>query len=252
LGSRNGTFVDGRRLAAGATIPLERGNAIAFGDPSKAWLVHDDLPPEACARDGRTNMLIFAQHGLLVLPEPSRPIVTIFCDPQSGWIAEVMGEPRNVIDGQLITEAGMTWQLHLPMFLETTQEFTAGKAFLGLLSLVFRVGSDRDAIEVLAYHNREQIFASTRAFNNLLLSLAERRLQDLASGARSRDEVGWISVDELCQRLDVDENRLAVDIHRARKEFANSEIINAANIIERRRSTRQLRLGVQRVEVVRI
>src|SRR3954471_21388385 len=37
LGSRNGTILDGRRLAAGERIAIVRGAVIAFGDAGNAW-----------------------------------------------------------------------------------------------------------------------------------------------------------------------------------------------------------------------
>jgi hypothetical protein len=43
---------------------------------------------------------------------------------------------------------------------------------------------------------------------------------------------------------------LNVDIFRARKQFASAGVEGAANIIERRSSTSQIRLGIRAVEVI--
>src|ERR1700742_4494867 len=49
LGSRNGTIVDGRRLAPGERSALARGAVIAFGQADNAWRLVDDAPPAVIA-----------------------------------------------------------------------------------------------------------------------------------------------------------------------------------------------------------
>jgi hypothetical protein len=50
--------------------------------------------------------------------------------------------------------------------------------------------------------------------------------------------------------LKIDDNHLNITIHRARVQFSHLGVIDAASLIERRSSTRQLRLGVGRIELV--
>ena len=45
LGSRNGTWVDGRRLEPGASASLGVGSVIALGAPDLAWTMVDAGPP---------------------------------------------------------------------------------------------------------------------------------------------------------------------------------------------------------------
>lgn len=249
LGSRNGTFVSGRRLDAGDTAMVGRGETLSFGDPEEQWIVEDDTMPEACARDCNTNLLLFGQQGLLVLPEPSHPIVSIFCDARLGWVAEVRGEPRVVEDGHILAESGMAWQLHLPMMSETTQEYLKGQLFMDLLQVDFRVSSQGEILEMIIIAPKGEIFRSSRAYCQLLLSLARRRHEDRSKGDLALDEQGWVYVDELRALHGVDDNRLSVDIHRARREFAAAGVTNPANIIERRRLTRQMRIGISQIAI---
>ena len=45
--SKNGTFVDGQRIAAGTPVRLELGATIGFGSPADVLVVADVSPPRA-------------------------------------------------------------------------------------------------------------------------------------------------------------------------------------------------------------
>src|SRR5690606_25357450 len=55
LGSRNGTWLDQRRLAAGQTEPLRQGASLAFGHPGELWTLTDEAPPEVMLIDTETG-----------------------------------------------------------------------------------------------------------------------------------------------------------------------------------------------------
>src|SRR4051812_7807185 len=80
LGSRNGTTLDGRRLEAGERAPLARAAVVGFGGPANRWCLVDARPPVAMARPLDGTEPICAEHGLIVLPEPAQPEVTVFRD----------------------------------------------------------------------------------------------------------------------------------------------------------------------------
>ena len=60
LGSRNGTFVDGRRLASGERIPLDAGARMAFGGTDDLWELVDTGPPSALGEDRSTGAICLA------------------------------------------------------------------------------------------------------------------------------------------------------------------------------------------------
>lgn len=246
LGSRNGTFVNGQRLDAGE-VPLYAGHTIAFGDPNHPWRLEDDSMPQACARDCKSNLLLFGHHGLLVLPEPQRPLVSVFCDPRHGWIAEVQGDPRPVSDGDMLVEAGHAWQLHLPKPQDQTAEFKSEQVLLEMLAFHFRLTDSGGVIELTILHGDNMIFRANRVFNKMLLNLSKQMLMDAQKQPEDR---GWVQVDDLCKALSIDDNRLSVDIHRIRRELASLDVVNAANIIERRRATRQVRIGSENLRLI--
>ena len=80
-----------------------------------------------------------------------------------------------------------------------------------------------------------------------MLTLARERLAD--TGA-SPGERGWIDREELCRKLGTTREKLAVDVHRVRKDFSDLKIHRAEDVIERRTGTGELRLGIDQVEVV--
>jgi hypothetical protein len=58
--------------------------------------------------------------------------------------------------------------------------------------------------------------------------------------------------EDLLRALDVPQTQLNIDVFRIRKQLAAAGFVDAALAIERRPSTRQLRVGVPRLRVQRI
>jgi hypothetical protein len=46
--------------------------------------------------------------------------------------------------------------------------------------------------------------------------------------------------------------QLNIDVHRIRKQFAEVGVLDAANIVERRPRTRQLRIGTGRLSIIQL
>src|SRR5690606_951413 len=94
------------------------------------------------------------------------------------------------------------------------------------------------------------VWESHKAYNRALLVLAEARLRD-QQARRPAHEQGWLYGDELCTLADYDSvNRLNVEVHRARTDFAKAGIPGAPAIVQRRRGTGQMRIGTSRLEIV--
>jgi hypothetical protein len=63
---------------------------------------------------------------------------------------------------------------------------------------------------------------------------------------------GWLDRERLLAALRTDRERLNLDVFRIRKQFALMGVRNAADVIERRPDTSQLRIGVGRLVIERI
>ena len=106
---------------------------------------------------------------------------------------------------------------------------------------------DEEHVAVVARDGRRDHDLGTLAHNYLLLTLARVRRDDERSDLPASEQ-GWVDVDRLLKMLRVDENKLNVDVHRARKRLAATGVDGAAGIIERR-PARRMRLGLARFTI---
>lgn len=244
LNSRNGTFVDGRRLGSGERIALPRGSTLGFARPQN-FILSDAGAPAMFAVPLGSTAVVEAQGGILALPGPSTPEVMVFRGP-SGWVVERGGEATPVADGEVLRVAGGAWQLHLPEPLPRTIDSTASPLDLDSITLRFHVSRDEEYIEVVAIHGPRMIDLKARSHHYILLTLARARLRD---HALPPERQGWVRQDELLDMLRIDASHLHLSIYRLRQQFGEAGIVGPARIVERRPGTRQLRIGVARLEV---
>jgi len=244
LHSRNGTFVDGRRLSPGERALLMTGSVLGFGRPESLVLV-DAGPPAIFAEplDGQAPVL--ARGGILALPDPSSPQLMIFRGA-SGWMAERGGEATPVVDGEVLRIGSDAWRLNLPELLPQTIDSANSLLVLDDLTLRFHVSRDEEYVELNALHGARSIDLKARSHHYTLLVLARARVRDLSLPP---DRQGWLQQSDLLDLLRVDASHLNLNIYRLRQQFGEAGILNAARIVERRVGTRQLRIGVAKIEI---
>lgn len=250
LGSRNGTFVNGVRLPTGATRSLSEADAIGFGEPDQGWALVDAGPPLAAARrlDG-ADPVVVAQCGLLAFPSPDEAHATVYQDLHGGWVAEVDDGPGPVADGDVLTVNGAAWMLHLPTAIDPTFDAEEQTPVIDTLELRFSISSDEEHVEMALRRGGQWDVIGARAHHYLLLLLARARLEDAARPDVAMTEHGWRYVEDVCRMLQIDDLRLNTEIYRARKELSASGVLGAPRLVERRRSSRSLRIGTAAVHV---
>jgi hypothetical protein len=88
LSSRNGTFVDGRRISPSVVERVRKGSRIAFGRVEQEWELVDEQAPAVMAvpLDGGEPVLLEGE--LLPLPSSSDPSSTIYRTAAGSWILE--------------------------------------------------------------------------------------------------------------------------------------------------------------------
>lgn len=255
LGSRNGTIVDGRRLASGERVALARGAVIAFGDADNAWCLIDDAPPGVIAFPAEGGEPLCGRDALLALPSDDNPEAVVYRDATGEWVLENRGEAARVADRATVRVGGREFVLRIPELIAATWDASSPSPHLGALTLRFSVSRDEEYIALTARADNQVIDLGARAHHEVLLTLARSRLEDRktwassGSGAPPESSEGWVYQDELAQQLSMDETHLNVAVYRCRRQFAEAGVIGAASIIERRRPTREVRLGVSRIEI---
>jgi hypothetical protein len=259
LGSRNGTSVDGRRLAPGERVTIQLGAVISFGQADNAWRLTDDTPPTimASADDGEP---VCARNDLLALPSDDDPEAVVYRDPSGHWVVEQGGETARIADRATVRAGGRNYLLRVPDVIAPTWDNSSPAPHLATLTLQFSVSRDEEYVALTARGDHHVIDLGARAHHNVLLMLARSRLEDRKARAAASERgaappessEGWVYQDELAEQLAIDETHLNVAVFRCRRQLAEAGIIGAASIIERRRPTRELRLGVPRIEIVTV
>jgi len=260
LGSRNGTIVDGRRLAPGERVALARGAVIAFGQPDNAWQLDDDAPPTIMALPADGGEPLCAQNQLLALPSEDNPEAVVYRDGAGDWVLEHGGEAARIIDRATVRAGGQEFVLRVPDLIAATLDVSAPAPHLGALTLRFAVSRDEEYVALTLRGDHHVIDLGARAHHAVLLMLARSRLEDRKARAPAPtgraappdSSEGWVYQDELADKLAMDETHLNVAVFRCRRQLAEVGILGAAGIIERRRPTREVRLGVAKIEIVTV
>jgi hypothetical protein len=245
LGSRNGTFLDGSRLAPGERVMLSTGEAFAIGSAASGFILEDGGCPMPGARHRSSGAHRCAADHVLVLPDEERPVVTVYEDSAGRWVAAREERLDVVQDHDLIVVEGEPWVLELPPGLRATWETSAGLT-LELVGLHIAASRDEEHVEVTVIHDAGAFQLEPRSYHYLLLVLARLFLEDTQSSPAER---GWVRRETLCQMLAIDPLKLNVDVCRLRKQLGEAGVHGAAGIVARRPVTGQLRIGISRIEV---
>lgn len=245
IGSRNGTFVAGRRIGVGERVSLSPGVTLGFGTPDGYVFTGGEAPaPFAVPLDGGPPCE--AQGGLLALPDTQAPELTVHRSAEHGWLVELAGKVWSTRDGDVVHTASGGWRLYLPDEIVQTDVPGDDGPTIDTIRLRFRVSRDEETVELLALHRGGAIDLKVRVHHYPLLLLARARLRDAALPSERQ---GWVEQSELLRQLRYDDDRLYSDIFRSRRQLTQTGVTDAARLIERRPGTGLLRIGVAAVEI---
>jgi pSer/pThr/pTyr-binding forkhead associated (FHA) protein len=251
LGSRNGTFLDGNRLRSGEECPLRVGSRMAFGKlVAEQWELVDESAPRIMAVpvDGGDPVLLDGD--LLALPSNDDPRVTIYRNPEGVWVLEQPTESIVPITNlQTFDVDGRVWRFCCTESVRTTSLAVApAELEVRYLQLSFSVSRDEEFVQLHMTCGGSSFDMGARTHNYLLLTLARRRLED-ADERIAETTCGWIYHEDLAHDPSMAAPQLNIDVFRIRKQFAAIGVVDAANIIERRPRTRQLRIGSGNISI---
>lgn len=253
LGSRNGTWINGAKIPAGAWHRLALGDRIEFGShDTELSVVNLDRPlaEAVCVSSGERR---YGNDQILTLSEDPHDWVDLIEEQPGVWVIERRGTCDGIADGAEIVVAGQVWRLQLPVVSPPTEPLPSNElATPELVALEFRVSSNLEHIHMFIRHAQRE-WNTSRAYTRGMLELARVRLADRSELGIHPDERGWIYSDELCTLAGYeDEGRLNVEICRARKELSRFGVPCAAQLIQRRRGTRQLRVATDALRIVEL
>ncbi|NUP04443.1 MAG: FHA domain-containing protein [Polyangiaceae bacterium] len=255
LGSTNGTFVGGVRLAAGERQTLTTGAQISFSETGETWCLVDAGQPMPQARDLASGAREVGSSHLLTLRGADGATVDIVEERRGSWVVESDGAVTEVRNEQTITVGGRTYKLILPLPAPETETPRSTEDPISTLpmpdvQIAFLLGTEPSSISLRVRWTNRQWY-SQRAYARALLALAQARLRDQRQPTMTVDDHGWVDAEELCKLAEYDGiGRLNVEVHRARADFARQGVPGAPGIVQRRRGTGQLRIGASVIEIL--
>ncbi len=248
LDSRNGTFVDNASLVRGQRHKVGVGTLIAFGDPEDVYELVEDGAPGASARS-LVGAVQYSQSGILLLPDSDAPQCFVW---QEGgrWLVEGDdGSVEPAIHGQTLQVGDAQWALDLPIEVEPTMQL--GAVLLATATLRFKVSRNEEHVELELVEGPRTIQMPPRAYWYTLLTLARARVRDRDDSAISQAEEGWLDVEELVtQQLQIEPSLLYQHVCRAKRSLAREGVIDYAKLVERRPTSRQIRIGASAIEIL--
>jgi hypothetical protein len=245
LGSTNGTFANGRRLAPGESAILGRGSTLAFGDCADPWRLTTDTAPVPAAIPVDGGEPRFFVSGAIAIPDPESPSAVIVLDDDN-WVLEVSDSRKALAFGEQFLVDGREWRFECPAIAAITYASEERLYSLDDSALVFEASRDEEHVTLtLRVGARVKHFRERTCFY-LALVLARRRANDEREGST---EPGWIDIETLLQMVpDYScHSALNVEIFRLRRFLYEAGVGDAARIVERRRG--QVRFGSARVEL---
>lgn len=249
LGSRNGTYVAGRRLEAGERVVLDVGTTFSLTRRAAEFELVDASAPGAMVIEESTGKTFFSEGGVLALPNAENPLVSILNTSDGEWLIECGDVYRRAVNHEILDIDGTKYRLELPLGESETIESIANAMQLESIGLRLAVTPDEEKVEVTVFVAGQPKRLPERHFHYLLVTLARAWIADEGASHSMR---GWVDRDELCSGLGIDEMKLNVEIYRCRKQLAALGIQGAAGLIERRSGTHQVRIGVSNVKVEKL
>lgn len=247
LHSRNGTYVNGRRLAAGERVGMDGAVRLGLGPRGVAFRLEGGPPLAHAVALDESREIIELHGGFLALPT-DEPEVTVL-RRESGWQLERSERVELVADGAVVSVGRRAWRLHLPEPIPATGDAEGSPLLLANITLVFGLGEAGELRELSVVRGSRRLPVTVRAHLRVLLALARIRRRH-AEGAE--DGLGWIPQVELMDLLGCGDGRLHVEIHRTRRQLAKLGVVDAANVIERHQLEPKLRIGVAAIELANV
>jgi FHA domain len=249
LASTNGTYLDGERITPCEHHHLRLGSRISFGRREPEWELVDPSPPVIMATPLDDGDPVLLDEELIAIPSTEEPRATIYRAADGSWILEQSMSAAPITDQQVFAVDDKNWKFCHTHTLYKTSLTSLIEVEVRELSLSFDVSRDEEYVRLRASGGVHKFDLGAHSYHYLLLTLARRRLADLEEGVADPSS-GWVYQEDLSHDPSMAPPQLNLDVFRLRKQFATLGIVDAANIVERRPRTRQLRIGTARLQII--
>jgi hypothetical protein len=250
LGSTNGTYVDGQRLASGRASRVAKSSKLWFGKREHEWeIIDDSCPmPMIVPIDGG-EPLALGDRDMLPLPSEEDLQATIYRTADGSWRLERADEmPIRLGDRQSFEAIGRVWRLCCPgigpgSFTLPVEPIHAPPHICDL-NLDFSVSRNEEYVHLRVWRADQDHDMGARQHHFFLLTLARRWLAEASQG-EPEESRGWLDQEEVAHDESMARSRLNLSVYRIREQFQKAGVVDFADIIQRRAG--QLRIGTGRI-----
>jgi hypothetical protein len=225
------------------------GARLRFGTETREWVMVDSDPPSAAAVALDDGARIKPHDGLIVLPNGEEPELSIYRQADGNWIAEAADRVWQLERDEIVLAGGRRFRFEPGAAVYATSASVQHLPTPAAVALEFVVSRNEEQVDLAIVHAGKRTSLRPRAHMYLLLTLARLRLKDQEEGALPPSSHGWIEQTRLLKMLATTPAQLALDIYRARRQFSDAGVVDSAQLVERRASSRELRLGVETISV---
>lgn len=249
--SRNGTFVDGKRLVSNTKTPLQVGQKIQCALLGNSiFEVIDLAPPAAMLLPLNSIASPIILNPFNCFPDEVNPEASVYLSASGLWMFDSGSISYTLKDGDEIKVFDQQWKCWLSKPMEQTSTI-GGKPTVSQPVFNFLVSQNEEHTFLSLNLDGQKIDLGERIHHYSLLTLARKRIEDSRQGL-DKSSQGWLGQEDLSKMLGIDPAHLNVQLFRARNQIireGRQQNYSLEDVIERRRG--ELRFNAFPFRIVR-
>lgn len=244
--SRNGIWIDGKKISSQQNIAIQNGQLIQFVNKDLRFLVEDTSAPDSfiVAQHNRSGAIPLRE--LMLLPDDDSPKLALHLSPDNHqWLLETLDESAEVRElrhGDEIVLGDLRWTLHLTDKSNSPTVVIDSDWSLDNFLFCFNTTQDEENTSLALSNGGNQCDLGERSHHYVLLHLARCRAKDELSGINEYDQ-GWIDNNLLCREMGMELAHINIQLYRLRKQLSDTmpDLVGINKLVERKRG--KLRFG---------
>ncbi|MFC7419713.1 FHA domain-containing protein [Iodobacter arcticus] len=237
--SRNGTFIDGKRLQGNVKTALAIGQKLQFGlGGNVSWQVMDLEPPCPMLLPLDKTQTAIVLQNFHFLPDETHAQASVYLSANGQWVWDDETGCHALKDGDVVRISDQAWRYSFSAAIELTADVRLNPAIQHVhpIHFDFLVSQNEEHVYLSIDFSGAQINLGERTHHYSLLTLARRRYEDAQRGMDALSQ-GWIAVDDLSKMLGLEPTHLNTQLFRARSQVMREchENKHCPEVIERRR-----------------